>query len=212
MSRSSGFVVSVVALVSSASRESAAQAPQPYPPQPPPGQPVGQPPPLPAAPAEKREWYGYQELIGVSVFALLGVWNANADLEAGEHVGLGSVILIGGMLSGPGVHFVNGVRSQSKLRRSAQFVSGGALAGFLVGIGFELANREQMEDPEDPSANDINWPAVGTAMFVGMALGGAIDGIFFASKAPKAEYPPRYSFQLTPLRDGGTALGFGGRF
>lgn len=199
-------------------------APQPYPvPQPyPPAQPYGYGypyPPPPPAPPTKEVWYGYQNMLVGAVASGIGIWGSNEDdLKRDPRTFVITMALIGGMISGPGVHVMNGVRDTGKVRLSTQIVMGGATLGFLAGLLLESSKKEDDNGDGTTDDVDVDWERVGTFTFIGMALGSVADGAFLARKrvpiqegaAPPPVAPPAVS--ITPLRDGGAAASLGFTF
>ncbi len=211
MARLAGILLLVLATASSAR----AQTAEPYalPPQPPPAPATG--------PAEAPRWYGWQTMVLGSGFALFGVWAAtDDDLERDPRIGAVELALLGGMIAGPGVHFVNGERDWGKLRRSTQLVMGGAAIGFLVGCAVELSEESKSNSSQDPGGDDgsgdWDWERTGVLTFAGMGVGAIVDGAVLGRTTPRPTYemgapppapppPPPYSLYLGPTRDGAVA-------
>ncbi len=182
------------------------------------------PQPQAAAPAEAPRWYGWQTIALGSGFALLGVWGStDDDIERDPRIGVVELSLLGGMIAGPGVHFMNGERDWGKLRRSAQLVMGGAALGFLAGCAVELAEESKNDQGEaSDGAGDWDWERTGVITFAGMGIGALVDGALLGRTTPRPTYemtappppppPPSYSLYLGPAQGGGATLRLGHAF
>lgn len=164
-------------------------------PSPPPDQPPYQPPwqapaaaqaPTPPPAPEKGEWFGYQEIIAVGVFAGLGAWASTADsLSRDNRTGLISLTAAGAFGVGPGIHLLHG-NSIGTVRRSGQLISGTGLVCFLGALLIESQN-----------GGSVEWSHVGVATFVGMGAGGLADGLLFAHEERRPG-----GVALVPMRNG----------
>jgi hypothetical protein len=230
MARVTGVVLLLFLSLASTAR---AQPVDPYA-QPEPQPQVAAPPPPyaqpPAPPAEQADapqrWYGWQTMALGTGFALLGVWGStDDDLERDPRIGVVELSLLGGMIAGPGVHFMNGERDWGKLRRSTQFVMGGAALAFLVGCAIELS-EESSNDQGEPSdgSGDWDWERTGVITFAGMGVGAVVDGAVLGRTTPRPRYamavpppaapppPPPYSIYLGPGSGGGAVARLGMSF
>jgi hypothetical protein len=185
-------------------------------------EPYAAPPPPQAGPSEAPRWYGWQTMVVGGGFALMGVWaSTDDDLERDPRIGAVELALLGGMIAGPGVHFVNGERDWGKLRRSAQLVMGGATIGFLAGAVIELSEESHNDQgTSDDGAGDWDWERTGVLTFAGMGVGAVVDGALLGRTTPRPTYemgapppapppPPPYSLYLGPSRDGGAVARVG---
>lgn len=222
MVRLAGIVLLVLTLASTARA-------QPVDPQAQPAQagaytppPAGYLPPPPAAypppaPAEPPRWYGWQTIALGSGFALLGVWaSTDDDLERDPRIGVIDLALVGGMVSGPGVHLLNGERGLGKLIGSANLVMGGAAVGFLVACAVEISEESSNQEGEtNDGAGDWDWERTGVITFTGMGIGAVVDGAVLGRTTPRPRYemaappppppPPPYSLYIGPTGNGAVA-------
>jgi len=152
---------------------------------------------------EPEEFYGYQTIIGGVAVAGLGIWSSEADMSRDNHVGVGTLLLVGGFSVGPIVNWANDGYRLHKLRLSSQLAGGGLLLGFALGAGLEYQAYNKDHN------HSFDWSQVGAFMFGGLGAGTIIDGIALGHTSSG----PTDKFQLFAMpTKGGAAVALGGRF